>query len=248
MWIRIRREFLNDVYWYPFQWVGVRHGGAGHSVVNLPRSWFSRLGQSVVMGFMSAKSTSPATGNDSIIIFELRRKLDFHAASVLLRHRWNKHKMLHGSVVSILSDKAGVTSEMKQSSYSKKCGPDMSAHDVMILAAHSLTVVRQCMPSSGTCNDTSHRHYTVMQPLSASKTVHWTVKIAPTMHQKSLLGDQKSEKNFWCPLPRKFPQTGERDTPPHTPAPSAPAAPRLGSRLRRSASPKPSHFTQTSDE
>ena len=79
-----------------------------------------------------------------------------------------------GSVGSILSDKAGVTSEMKQSNYSKKCRPDMSAHDVLIIAAHSVTVVRQCMLSSGTCNDTSHshRHNTVMQRLSASKTVH----------------------------------------------------------------------------
>ena len=35
-----------------------------------------------------------------------------------------------------------------------------------------------------------------MQRLSASKAVHWTVKIAPTMHQKSLFGDQKSKKNL----------------------------------------------------
>ena len=134
-----------------------------------------------------------------------------------------------GSVGSILSDKAGVTSEMKQSSYSNNCRPDMSAHDVMIIATHSFTVVRQCMLSSGTCNDTSHRHYNVMQRLSASKTVHWTVKIAPTMHQKSLFGDQRSKKIS------------------HVPPPSASAAPRLGSRLRRSASPNPL-TPQTSDE
>ena len=48
---------------------------------------------------------------------------------------------------------------------------------------------------SGTCNDSSHRHYTVIQRPSASKTVHWTVKIASKMHQKSLFGDQKSKKN-----------------------------------------------------
>ena len=50
-------------------------------------------------------------------------------------------------------------------------------------------------------NDTSHRHYTVMQPQSASKTVHWTVKIASKMHQKSLFGDQKSSGDGVSPSP-----------------------------------------------
>ena len=38
---------------------------------------------------------------------------------------------------------------------------------------YCISVVRQCMFSSGTYNDTSHRHYTVMQRLSASKTVQY---------------------------------------------------------------------------
>ena len=38
-----------------------------YNVVSLPRSWFSKLGHSVVMGFMSAKSTSPARDSDNIV-------------------------------------------------------------------------------------------------------------------------------------------------------------------------------------
>ena len=51
------------------------------------------------------------------------------------------------------------------------------------------------MFSSGTCNDTSHRHYTVMQRPSASKTVHWTVKIAQCTKSR-YLETKKSKKNL----------------------------------------------------
>ena len=129
----------------------------------------------------------------------------------------------------------------------KSAGPTMSAHDVMILAAHSFTVVCQCMLSSGTCNDPSHRHYTVMQRLSASKTVHWTVKIAPTMHQKSLFGDQKSKKKFRgrgtaAPQASKGCGVGRGDNPLPTSHPfgACGASTRLA--------PKPSHFPQTGGE
>ena len=65
------------------------------------------------------------------------------------------------------------------------------------------------------------------------------------MHQKSLFWRPKIEKKFLgrgtCTNPRPNP-SGEEDTPfPHHTL-SAPAAPRLGSCLRHSASPKPSHF------
>ena len=72
-----------------------------------------------------------------------------------------------------------------------RCSSEWKTTSLYCIVCIPLLSANAC---SGTCNDTSHRH-TVMQRPSASKTVHWTVKIAPTMHQKSLFGDQKSKKN-----------------------------------------------------
>ena len=47
-----------------------------------------------------------------------------------------------------------------------------------------------------------------MQWLSASKTVYYTVKIAPTMHQKSLFGDQKNRIKFCGDPPQAPPPVG----------------------------------------
>ena len=92
---------------------------------------------------------------------------------------------------------------------------------ISMLSANACSVQEPAM--------TSHRHYTIMQWLSASKTVHWSVKIAPTIQQKLLFGDQKSKflsGEGHCPSSGPSPVRRGHPSPHLTPL-LAPAASRL---------------------
>ena len=77
-----------------------------------------------------------------------------------------------------------------------------------------------------------------------------SLKIAPQCTKSRYLETKNRKKNSGeghCPLPRLLPQWGGGYPSPHL-TPSAPAAPRLGSRFRRSASRKTLSLPQTSGE